>query len=87
MYTDYATVIRCVRPDQSAITFRCHYLSDGMVNAAFVIRRQEYFIPAGVLLKCFLEVRRECLASSEAGPGSCLMHGDISQAGLYSVGM
>ncbi len=34
---------------------RCHYLTDGTVNFAFTMRRAEYFIPAGVLLKCFLE--------------------------------
>lgn len=35
---------------------RCHYLTDGTVNFAFTMRRAEYFIPAGILLKCFLEV-------------------------------
>ncbi|PNW80548.1 hypothetical protein CHLRE_07g322176v5 [Chlamydomonas reinhardtii] len=55
-YTDAATLIRCVRPDQSSATVRCHYLTDGTVNFAFTMRRAEYFIPAGVLLKCFLEV-------------------------------
>lgn len=35
---------------------RCHYLTDGTVNFAFTVRRSEYFIPAGILLKCFLEV-------------------------------
>ncbi len=49
---------RCVRPDQSSATVRCHYLTDGTVNFAFTMRRAEYFIPAGVLLKCFLEVGR-----------------------------
>jgi len=34
---------------------RCHYLTDGTVNFAFTVRRSEYFIPAGILLKCFLE--------------------------------
>jgi hypothetical protein len=29
---------------------------DSTVNFAFTIRRAEYFIPAGVLLKCFLDV-------------------------------
>ena len=49
----------CVRPDQSSATVRCHYLTDGTVNFAFTMRRAEYFIPAGVLLKCFLEVGGE----------------------------
>jgi hypothetical protein len=30
-------------------------LVDGCANFAFTIRRAEYFIPAGVLLKCFME--------------------------------
>lgn len=56
-YTEAATLIRCVRPDHSSATVRCHYLTDGTVNFAFTMRRAEYFIPAGILLKCFLEVR------------------------------
>lgn len=47
---------RCVRGDEQSATVRCHYLTDGTVNFAFTIRRSEYFIPAGVLLKCFMEV-------------------------------
>ncbi len=46
---------RCVRPDEVSAQVRCHYLTDGTVNFAFTMRRAEYFIPAGVLLKCFLE--------------------------------
>ncbi|KAK9824626.1 hypothetical protein WJX72_011831 [[Myrmecia] bisecta] len=55
-YTESATLIRCVQPDETSATVRCHYLTDGAVNFAFTIRRAEYFIPAGVLLKCFLQV-------------------------------
>jgi hypothetical protein len=55
-YTEAATLLRCVRPDQSSATVRCHYLTDGTVNFALTMRRAEYFIPAGILLKCFLEV-------------------------------
>lgn len=46
---------RCVRPDQSSATVRCHYLTDGTVNFAFTMRRAEYFIPVGILLKCLIE--------------------------------
>jgi DNA-directed RNA polymerase I subunit RPA2 len=56
-YTPWATMIRCVRPDQSSATVRLHYLADGGVNFAFTMRKAEYFIPVGVLLKCFMEVR------------------------------
>ncbi len=34
---------------------RCHYLRDGSANFAFNIGRAEFFIPVGILLKCFLE--------------------------------
>ena len=54
-FTDMATMIRCVRPDESSLTNRCHYLIDGRVLFAVTIRRAEYFIPAGILLKCFTE--------------------------------
>jgi len=56
-YTEAATLLRCVQSDQSSATVRCHYLVDGTVNFALTMRRAEYFIPAGILLKCFLEVR------------------------------
>ena len=35
---------------------RCHYLTDGTVNFAFTVRRQEFFVPVGILFKCFMEV-------------------------------
>ena len=47
---------RCVRPDETSATVRCHYLTDGTANFAFTVRRQEFFVPVGILLKCFLEV-------------------------------
>lgn len=47
---------RCVRQDENSATVRCHYLTDGTVNFAFTVRRQEFFIPVGILFKCFMEV-------------------------------
>ncbi len=47
---------RCVRPDDTSATVRCHYLKDGTAKFAFTIGRAEYFIPVGILLKCFMEV-------------------------------
>lgn len=29
-FSEYGTLIRCVRPDQSAVTVRVHYLTEGM---------------------------------------------------------
>ena len=47
---------RCVKPDETSATVRCHYLTDGTVNFAFTVRRQEFFIPVGLLFKCFMEI-------------------------------
>ncbi|CAL8465829.1 g5365 [Coccomyxa elongata] len=55
-FTDVATLLRCVRRDESSATVRCHYLRDGTASFAFTIGRAEYFVPVGVLLNCFLEV-------------------------------
>ncbi|KAJ9526862.1 hypothetical protein QJQ45_017765 [Haematococcus lacustris] len=61
---------RCVRPDQSSATVRCHYLTDGTVNFAFTLRRAEFFIPAGVLLKCFMEASLGLMAAAGLGAGA-----------------
>ncbi len=50
-YTRFATSIRCVRLDQSASTVNVHYLETGCVNVRFSIRKQEFFIPAVLILK------------------------------------
>lgn len=55
-YTDMATSIRCVRSDQSSATIRLHYLNDGNCNLSFSIRRQEFFVPVGIFLKCFVDI-------------------------------
>lgn len=56
LFTTFGTTIRCVRNDESSITNRCHYLVDGGVVFSIVLNRSEYFVPAGVLLKCFWDV-------------------------------
>ena len=61
---------RCVRQDEMSAQVRCHYLTDGTVNFAFTVRRSEYFIPAGILLKCFLEVTDKELFRKLVGSAS-----------------
>nr|WCZ58370.1 RNA polymerase I subunit RPA135 [Paratrimastix eleionoma] len=56
LYTNFGVQIRCARPDQTSQTIVLHYLSDGTATARFSIRRQEFFIPVVLLLRCF----REC---------------------------
>lgn len=36
------------------MTTRVHYLVDGNANVAFTLRRQEFFIPVGIVLKVSL---------------------------------
>ncbi|GJP30642.1 hypothetical protein CLOM_g4176 [Closterium sp. NIES-68] len=55
-FSDMATIIRCVRTDQSAITNKLIYVNDGNACFSFSLRRQEYFIPVGIILKCLMDV-------------------------------
>jgi len=44
-FSEFATAIRCVAPDESSMSVRVHYLTNGSARLAFVLRRQEFFIP------------------------------------------
>ena len=56
VYTEFGAFIRCVRPDQTSVTVNCHYLKTGNVQFKFGVGKQEYFVPVGILLKCFVDV-------------------------------
>ncbi|KAL5487694.1 hypothetical protein ACEPAI_5802 [Sanghuangporus weigelae] len=53
-YTPYAVQIRCVRPDQTAVTNTLHYLSNGNAMLRFSWRKQEYVIPVMLILKALV---------------------------------
>ncbi|KAH7909455.1 hypothetical protein BJ138DRAFT_1010789 [Hygrophoropsis aurantiaca] len=53
-YTQYAVQIRCVRPDQTAVTNSLHYLSNGSAMLRFSWRKQEYVIPIMLILKALI---------------------------------
>lgn len=53
-YTPYAVQIRCVRPDQTAVTNTLHYLSNGSAMFRFSWRKQEYVIPIMLILKALV---------------------------------
>lgn len=53
-YTPYAVQIRCVRPDQTAVTNTLHYLSNGSAMLRFSWRKQEYVIPIMLVLKALI---------------------------------
>ncbi|GMH37284.1 hypothetical protein BSKO_05157 [Bryopsis sp. KO-2023] len=72
LYTDKATLLRCVRDDEFGTTMRCHYLKDGTVQVALAIEWSEFFVPAGILLKALQgvsdrEIFDHILASTPAG--------------------
>ncbi|KAK3006319.1 hypothetical protein RJ639_015928 [Escallonia herrerae] len=54
-YTDKAVVIRCVRKDQSAVTVKLYYLSNGSARLGFWIQGKEYLLPVGVILKALVD--------------------------------
>lgn len=53
-YTKFAVQIRCVRPDQTAVTNTMHYLSNGNAMFRFSWRKQEYVIPVMLIIKALV---------------------------------
>lgn len=54
-YTKYGIQIRSVRPDQTSQTNVLHYLSDGNVTFRFSWRKNEYLVPAMMILQALVE--------------------------------
>ncbi|QBM86798.1 DNA-directed RNA polymerase I subunit RPA2 [Metschnikowia aff. pulcherrima] len=54
-YTKFGVQIRCVRPDQTSQTNVLHYLKDGNVTFRFSWRKNEYLVPAVMILKALME--------------------------------
>ena len=54
-YTEYGCTIRCVRADQSSQSLVLHYKSDGTCVVGLSHRKQQYLIPAVLLLRAFTE--------------------------------
>ncbi|KAF8427444.1 DNA-directed RNA polymerase I subunit RPA2 [Tirmania nivea] len=54
-YTNFGVQIRCARPDQTSQTNVLHYLSDGNVTFRFSWRKNEYLIPAMMVMKALVE--------------------------------
>ncbi|XP_024524228.1 DNA-directed RNA polymerase I subunit 2 [Selaginella moellendorffii] len=54
-FSDIGLMMRCVRPDQTGSTIKLYYLHHGTARLGFVIRRQEFVIPVGIILKAFMD--------------------------------
>lgn len=50
-YSKYGVSIRCMRDDSTTQSLTLHYLHNGDVTLRFIFRKQEFFIPAVLLLK------------------------------------
>lgn len=55
-FTPFAVMMRCVREDFFAQTMTLHYLSDGNCSMRLIYQKQEFLIPAYVLLKALVDV-------------------------------
>ncbi|BFZ58330.1 DNA-directed RNA polymerase I subunit rpa2 [Savitreella phatthalungensis] len=53
-YTEFGTQIRSVRPDQTSLTNTMHYLSDGTCVFRFSWQKNEYLVPAMMVLKALV---------------------------------
>lgn len=75
-FTEFATAIRCVARDESSMTVRTHYMTNGSARLSFVLRRQEFFIPVRALsLRCvsgalLLTYKRRTLPAGRHRPQS-----------------
>lgn len=54
--SEYAVQIKCVREDLTSQTITFHYLNDGNCLARLLLKKQEYLIPVGLILKSLLDV-------------------------------
>ncbi|TGO50342.1 hypothetical protein BOTNAR_0396g00060 [Botryotinia narcissicola] len=54
-YTEFGMLIRSVRPDQTSQTNVLHYLNDGNVTFRFSWRKNEFLVPAMMILKALVE--------------------------------
>lgn len=54
-YTKFGVQIRCVRPDQTSQTNVLHYLKDGNVTFRFSWKKNEYLVPAVMVLKALVD--------------------------------
>lgn len=67
-YTKYGIQIRSVRPDQTSQTNVLHYLNDGNVTFRFSWRKNEYLVPALMILKALTETNDREIYEGIVGP-------------------
>ena len=55
-YSSKGVTMRCVRPDQSSISLTLHYLTTGGVTLRLVLRKQEFLLPAVLVLRALGDI-------------------------------
>jgi DNA-directed RNA polymerase I subunit RPA2 len=66
-FSKYAMSIRSVRPDQTSQTNVLHYLTDGNVTFRFSWRKNEYLVPAVMILKALVDTNDREIAQGIIG--------------------
>ncbi|KAI9139918.1 hypothetical protein BKA69DRAFT_1030032 [Paraphysoderma sedebokerense] len=56
LYSPYGVQIRSVRPDQTSQTNAIHYLTDGSIIMRLSYKKQEFLIPALLIMKALVDV-------------------------------
>ena len=67
-YTKFGVQIRSVRPDQTSQTNVLHYLNDGTLTFRFSWRKNEYLIPAVMVMKALAETNDREIFEGIVGP-------------------
>ncbi|KAM5345309.1 hypothetical protein ACJ41O_011171 [Fusarium nematophilum] len=67
-YTPYGIILRAVRPDETSQTNVLHYLNDGNMTFRFSWRKNEYLIPAMMILKALVETNDREIFEGLIGP-------------------
>uniref|UniRef100_A0A8H7K9R7 RNA polymerase Rpb2 domain-containing protein n=1 Tax=Bionectria ochroleuca TaxID=29856 RepID=A0A8H7K9R7_BIOOC len=67
-YTPYGIILRSVRPDETSQTNVLHYLNDGNMTFRFSWRKNEYLIPAMMILKALVETNDREIFEGLVGP-------------------
>ena len=54
--SEYAVQMKCVREDMTSQTLTFHYINDGNIVVRLLLKKQEYLIPVGLLLKAIIDI-------------------------------
>ncbi|TPP58563.1 DNA-directed RNA polymerase subunit beta [Fasciola gigantica] len=71
-YTEHAVIMRCVREDETVALMMLHWLMNGEPTLAFVVEREQFFVPISILLRAKIcqtldSTRDHVLARSRKG--------------------